>query len=98
MSEMIERVAKAMWEENINHVSKGITGLEAWENESERLRDDWRFFARAAIEAMREPSDKMLSEYVDRCNAGGELNQESDIGIEEDMRQVWYAMIDVALA
>jgi hypothetical protein len=52
MSEMVERVARAIFEAE-------YTGGEGDEYRWERSQDAYRVQARAAIEAMREPTDAM---------------------------------------
>lgn len=87
MSEMVERVARGLWE------SEPV--IFAW-GPQERHRIPWdvaverdlagvgifRQFARAAIKAMREPTEAM-------CDAGDEYNGND--------RAVWQSMIDAAL-
>ena len=51
MSEMIERVAKAMWEDP--------PAFTLWERVSCEQQDEYRRMARAAISAMREPTGAM---------------------------------------
>lgn len=58
MSEMVERVAKAIVEVNGN--TEGLTFSELS-----------RAMARAAIESMREPSEAMLAAFNDHCDEGG---------------------------
>ncbi len=70
MSEMIERVAKAL--------------VEAWPSWGTWGDEEARKGARAAIEAMREPTEAMVI-------AGG---KQLDCAFE---RQCWRAMIDAAL-
>lgn len=67
MSEMIERVARAMFEASIAMCDAQNMPPEAlnWDEIPEKLPQDsrpmWRSFARAAIGAMSEPSEKMLA-------------------------------------
>lgn len=60
MSEMIERVAKAI------HASGYVDAAKAeavWEQIlPDSTKDSWRMDGRAAIEAMREPTEAMVSE------------------------------------
>ena len=64
MSEMIERVARAMSEASIPF---GVTDerddarRDAWDAMDEISRRHWRRYARAAIEAMRKPSEAMIN-------------------------------------
>lgn len=79
---MIERVSAAMWEkrrERLEGTKWG--GLVAWEAETEELRDEVRADARAAIEAMREPTDEMMA-AVGKTSLQG---------------RIWHLMIAAAL-
>lgn len=81
MSEMIERVAKAIYDSH--EFKKG------WEHpDTKRLWHEFmRAEARAAIEAMREPTDEMLE-----ASHYGEAPREPNSHYE-----VWKYMIDTAL-
>ncbi len=88
MSEMLERVAKAIWLQRCKAAgadpAEGFTGM-AWENQPSRHAETLAE-ARAAIEAMLEPiptiEDAFLaSAYPDYANFG----------------DAWRAMIDEAL-
>lgn len=87
MNEMIERVARALHAQTFPEVCRGDEAWlqAAWES-SEFDRARHLAAARAAIEAMREPTDAMCaetrSEWVSGHEAGG----------------IWRAMIDAALA
>ena len=77
---MIERVARAMWEQvRLRHPQF----TRSWEAENERLRADWRENARAAIEAMREPTPAICAAIRDWSEA------------EHD--RTWREAIDAAL-
>lgn len=84
MNEMIERVAIALY---------GADGFalamwppaEAWLKDRESVRERYRGLARAAIEAMREPTEKM------DMAAWGSLSKTSD------STAMWHAMIGAAL-
>lgn len=88
MSDMIETVAKAMWH--------AIAPLNPWETALDEDyydgpgRDNTRKMARAAIEAMREPT-KEMSEKLEYAL----LLWAQDKGTNED---VYYAAIDAALS
>ena len=56
MSEMVDRVAKAMYDAMIARMNVKSFG---WEAEDNHLRDDWRAVARVAIAEMREPTEEM---------------------------------------
>lgn len=71
MSEMVERVA-----ESLRASMPGLTNPEAW---------PWKTLARAAIEAMREPTEDMADAGAIETNS------------EEDAIECWKAMIEEAL-
>lgn len=85
MSEMIERVAKAIWDNS----EKWVMNLgKQWEDvpDYDLQKKAIRVQARAAIEAMREPTAEMVDEGY--CEAGG-----TDVQTDE----VWRHMINAAL-
>lgn len=69
MKEMIERVAKAIWEKS--PVWKKGNGARAWEL--------YREEARAAIEAMREPTGDMRAARFRARGRGGQAEHEAMI-------------------
>lgn len=75
MSEMVERVAKAIFKQAIGHEPVG-----------DEMPPHWLDHARAAIEAMREPTIVM-------CEAG-----ETPKALAFGSYSTWQAMIDAALA
>lgn len=75
---MIERVARAM--ADVNEKTVGLT-----------FRELNREMARAAIEALREPTDAMVNEAIEAAG------MESWDHIEERMGQAYRAAIDAAL-
>ena len=77
MSEMVERVAKAI------HADRSLQHCE-WETEAPTMRGFYLSCARAAIEAMREPTREMTAAAQTRWNAGHD-------------RTAWRLMIDEAL-
>ena len=57
MSTMVERVAMRLYAE-----SEGLEAISEWPlGENGKNREFWRHYARAAIEAMREPNEAMLN-------------------------------------
>ena len=85
MSEsMIERVARAIWG------TCAGSKIHPWEHLGE-LREEYRARARAAIEAMREPTKAMHEAYDDIACEGHEPNA----AFRGD---AWEAAIEVALA
>lgn len=77
MSEMVERVARAI------QATRGPR--ENWDRVTPATRDLWMADARAAIEAMREPTEAMT-------DAGWRRIEERD-----DAAENWRMMIDAAL-
>lgn len=89
MSEMVERVAKAQWNLDIEFGSRPC-----WDNASPEQRSAAMDMARAAIEAMREPTEAMR-------DVGNEAayQRERISGLRTDRMapETWQAMIDAAL-
>ncbi len=91
MSEMIERVARAMYHRAAMEVVKDLPNadreMDGWTLLlSETSREVWRDSVRAAIAAMREPTEEMK-------DAGDDLMDDT----VECSHNVWNAMIDAAL-
>jgi hypothetical protein len=86
MSEMIERVAKAIWDQERKQPDCGHRP--DWEVLNVTAADAYRAKAKAAIEAMREPTDQMID---DGYEAGGYTPDPSDVPA------AFRAMIDAAL-
>lgn len=64
---MIERVARAMFDAD----ATGYPGISVpFEGQSIGVQDRWLGLARAAIEAMREPTDAMVDAGVDHIGEG----------------------------
>lgn len=57
---MLEKAAKAMWEENRIRCARVQIELPEWGKDRPQLREDWLAFAKAALEAIREPSEEAL--------------------------------------
>jgi hypothetical protein len=85
MSEMVERVAIAMYDAEGFQRAIYKSGAEGWPHDREDVRDRYRKIARAAIAAMREPTNEML-------DASGEVDE----GWGRN-HAIWRAMIDKAL-
>jgi hypothetical protein len=85
MSEMVERVAKAMAETLLQDTPP--TPPVDWYALTEEVADEYRAAARAAIEAMREPTKAMEdgARGLGAYHGGGS----ADV--------VWVSMIDMAL-
>jgi DNA-binding LacI/PurR family transcriptional regulator len=93
MPEMVERVARAMWER---------THDGSWPEDADRTGHDnldlYREDARAAIAAMREPTEAMGKAAATHCN---ERLRESSViqsgRLSVPIFDIWRAMIDAAL-
>jgi len=83
MSEMIDKVAEALWKKRIGN-SLDIE----WDNLFPRTKQMYIDEAKAAIEAMREPTEKMYkaASYI--------LTAQSGVYGPDD---IWASMIDEAL-
>jgi hypothetical protein len=87
MSEMIERVARAIFNEELVREGKPPLSDKSWDGVRRIFPIMLIPQARAAIEAMREYSNEM---YV----AAASVSSASD----QDIINIWQAMIDAALA
>ena len=88
MSDMIEQVAKAMWDVRRAHaMNEAGIELEFWGDGTIPKANGIMDEARAAIEAMREPTDEMVA-------AGERLEPD----YQYFMPDYWRAMIEVALS
>jgi hypothetical protein len=87
MSEMIERVARAIWERRRGAAAIAGIDLEEWGDGGIPRANHIFEEARAAIEAMREPTDVMCDGAVGwHCRSSS------------DARNTWEEMIDEALS
>lgn len=84
MSEMIERVARAMFDRRFNADAADV-GLGDKENLWQQTKDLWSDAARAAILVMREPTLTMKAAAHQNCAVCGGAGES------------WPLMIDVAL-
>lgn len=97
---MIERAAKAAFEKNCEHgraagdeVAKFFAGV-AWATEPDHLREARVECMRAAIEAMREPTEEML----EAAEIAGHQQPTQPRSARIDLLHAfWRAMIDAAL-
>ncbi len=89
MSEMVERVARAQYALD---AAKGF--LPPWDHAAAHVKDFYCETARAAIEAMREPTEAMLEVGAQYCyqTYGGDWDTSLN-----DARVSWQAMIDETL-
>ncbi|MBR1122091.1 hypothetical protein JQ628_11245 [Bradyrhizobium lablabi] len=84
--DMIDRVAAAI----MLAVTDGHGFQANWKEQPDDVRGFWRTVARAAIEAMREPTDCM-------CRAGA-AKWDDDWCSETNALNMWSGMIDAALS
>jgi len=101
MSEMVERVARAIATElgaNLDTAfadktewtnMRGTDAAGRWRDINEPFKSDYLAAARAAIQAMREPSDGMVE--------AGWRAKEYGMTLEESVAATWPAMITAAL-
>lgn len=97
-TEMVERVARAMCEDDGANWNASDFGDTANGEEPEDQREYWLAKARAAIEAMRQPTDAMQVAGGLKCESI--LFEDNDEGtgvIFKDMGIVFMTMIDAAL-
>jgi hypothetical protein len=88
MSEMVERVAKAIWDQERKQPDCGHRP--DWEVLNVTAADAYRAKARAAIETMWEPTQVMMK--------AAELSlDENTIGRPKGIVDTWQAMVDAAL-
>lgn len=85
---MIERVARAIYEVLASPSEPD------WDNTGEETKGGAHQIARAAIEAMREPSPKMLEEGFGALISGDDDALDTAVS---DAAKCWRAMIDAAL-
>lgn len=83
MSEMVERVARAICESEKMNPDDALGGWIHWQDA-----------ARAAIEAMREPTEAML---LVRCDPLLRLGDEATPRVMQWRNGFWHGMIDEAL-
>ena len=93
MSEMIDRVAEALAQSFRDTVAK-VSG-QSWEETGVTLpsREVFERYARAAIEAMREPTEAMVQSG---CVWFRQYDPDFD-PLSDNINNAWQAMIDAAL-
>lgn len=89
MDDMVEKVARAICDAGQGQWRKPPYN----ELHTDALNNHWRHKARAAIEAMREPSEAMVKAGYDAFMAW-DARTGDDLGMEI----IWRAMIDAALS
>lgn len=90
MSEMIEQVAKAMWDVRRAHANNAGIELEFWDDGTIPKANGIMDEARAALEAMREPTKAMIARIT-------YYDTEYDQCTDEMATEQWQKMIDEAL-
>ena len=95
MSEMVDRVAKALHIANLTYGNRDLPGLgdanQEWDRLPVRVWDFYRTYARAMIAAQREPTAAMVEAGSQASIAEGARDCEISMG------DVWRAMNDEAL-
>lgn len=89
--EMVERVAEAIWRTKMDGNMFGLRPA-ALKHQSQDNRDKYLAIARAAIEAMREPTPHMIEEGWDADKTTYESG-----GWNGQIDDAWRAMIDASL-
>ena len=89
MSEMVERVAAALYEQWAAFFDISKT----WDGAKPHSKDEFRNIARAAIEGMREPTEGMLRPITAIM---GKFYADQPV-MKDDIRRVWRDAIDAAL-
>lgn len=85
--EMVERVARALWNAESVRATDRPRRSE-WADESEKTQESWRYMARAAIEALREPTEVIMrAHHV----------VPDDADYKERIADNWRALIDAIL-
>jgi hypothetical protein len=90
VSEMVERVAKALWVHD-DDLLGNMGQTCSWEDASGKQIEPYRWAARAAIATMRGPTDGMRQ-------AAWTAHERTLSGSEPLSAVLWNAMIDAALA
>lgn len=90
VNEMVERVAMALW---LDSADCGVSG---WSQKFpfQRNAEAYRRIARAAIQAMREPTEKMSDAAYEVKVPGADLD---DFCVYDCAPAIWRAMVDDAL-
>lgn len=98
MSEtMVERVARAISADMERGFPPRVQS--SWETLSDQARETMMLRARAAIAAMREPTEAVLNAGADHMHEAIDYSMEPGEGIDGYyVTPVWQAMIDQALA
>jgi len=98
MSEMVERIARALCELEFGKWDAADFNETLSGCDPDEQRDAYREQAIAAIKAMREPTEHMLDKGSEAGWECVEFSPEPGEGIDGyNMEPAWYAMIDAAL-
>jgi hypothetical protein len=97
MSEMVERVARAIALAQLDNDTRAVVDPNTWP-----VAESYCDMARAAIEAMREPTKVMIyvgNNEIEDCHDSWSYDSGSGCLIEpEAARNAWQSMIDAALS
>lgn len=100
MTDMIERVARAMWAQNValsRHLFSPSFPIETHDFDADiGIREHWLGVARAAIEAMREPTEAMVAAMGSDLTDEGEPRAGTQASLEL-ARAHWRKGIDAAI-
>lgn len=90
MSEELERMARAMWEDDYK-VDPDLESAVSWDKEDQEVRDAYLSNARAALLALREPTEGMKGAGA---RAFLDISPEADMSnnalrFQPEMERVW---------
>lgn len=98
MSEMVERVKVALIDADVKWYAERHPSVPEQEIRDWTDDDNYRAIARAAIEAMREPTDEMVDVGQDAFAEGINMVAGHPEPSDEASYQTYIAMIDAALS
>lgn len=93
---MIERVAERLHQSFYGESVRGIAP--PWHLLDRFERERWLIVARAAIEAMREPTEAIISASFNDSSRSFQLREGRPPDPDEDSAEEWRMMIDAILA
>ncbi len=98
MNEMIERVARAHYTRLIEWAAEHVAGapFKTWDELPQEQREGQLASCRAAIEAMREPTEAMVTAAENADDPGSSIYCDPFVACAHD--EAWRLMIDVILA
>src|SRR5689334_19049664 len=98
MTDMVEKVAVALWLNDAQRAAPNVAkyrNAETFREQPDRDIAAWLGQARAAIEAMREPTAPMIDRFVSRALC---VSVHGEGGWSEYAKAQWQTMIDAALS